>query len=70
MNPYDTNLSVSALANAIARQLTPRELEFITLIFDQFTHTLRDIAIARAFCDSNPDTFLNEDDAILLTDSD
>lgn len=70
MNPYDTNISVTALANAIARQLTPRELEFITLIFDQFTHTLRDIAITRAFCDSSPDTLINEDDAILLADTD
>ena len=50
MNPCELTASITALANAIACQLSDDDLELAAAIFTQLGDTLATISIQRSLC--------------------
>ena len=51
MNSFELTAAITALANAIACNLTPGEIALIAGIFVQFGDTLATIAAQKALCE-------------------
>lgn len=52
MNPCELTATITALANAVARDLTLNELNLWSAVFTQFGDTLATIATQRTLCES------------------
>lgn len=50
MNPCELTISVTALANALACQLSEDDLELAATIFTQLGYTLETISVQRSRC--------------------
>lgn len=56
MNPYETSMSVAAIANAIACKLSsPEEIAAVAAVFVQLGDTMETIAAQQALCISRKD---------------
>lgn len=59
MNPCNLTFSVTAIANAIAKNLSVEEIKLLASLFSQLGYTLETIASQRELCDSRHNN-LNE----------
>ena len=55
MTPCELTMNVTALANAIACQLSDNDLELAAVIFSQLGDTLATIAVQRSRCQGQED---------------
>lgn len=53
MNPCTFSMSVSAIANAIAKDLSDEEINLLASVFMQLGDTLTTIVAFRAICENN-----------------
>lgn len=53
MNPCELTAAITAIANAVARGLTPDEVALLGTVFTQLGDTLQTIAAQRSLCDGN-----------------
>lgn len=50
MNPCELTISITAIANALAGEMSDDELQLAASVFSQLGDTLATIALARARC--------------------
>lgn len=61
MNPYETSMSVAALANVIACELSsPEEIAAVAALFVQLGDTMATIAAQQTLCISRKDKKSNQ----------
>lgn len=67
MNPCELSMSVAALANAIACQLSDEDMELASAIFTQLADTLTTILVQRTrcekFCKENSEKEKSDDES-------
>jgi hypothetical protein len=56
MNPCELTVSITAVANALASQLTADELSILGAVLSQLGDTLTTIATQRSVCESSSNT--------------
>lgn len=59
MNPCELTMSITAVANAIACQLSDDKLELASAVFTQLGDTLATISVQRSLCNNKNDSAKN-----------